>query len=475
MEPTDKPHLMLRLVLRLKHWMRRGLEHVAASYPTGPDGIDFLPDADEIERRPLPQILRLTLHILAVGFVLFLLIASFMQVDLVVTGRGKLITPLPNIVIQAFDTAVIQEISVKPGQVVKKGDKLATLDPTFTEADESQLRSRLASLDNQRTRLELELAGKSPKKLNPSVTGSSDDQNIQNRLAYEKQASFVAQLQRLDENIARLRASFEANKKDQASLASRISVLKEMALLQEQLVAQQYAPRSRLLDAQDRLLEAERSAEMSASRSIEIKKELAALEAERQSFKSGWQQKISEEMLALVRERDSVVEQLQKADKRSRLVTLTAPADAIVLEIAKLSVGSIARATEAFITLVPLSQNLEVEVQIESSDIGYVKLGDTVHLKVDTFPYQLHGFLDGTLSIISQDAFTHDARTSGSAGAYYQGRVQLTQTKLQRLPDSAQLLPGMTVTAEIAVGKRTVMTYLLWPLIKALNESIREP
>lgn len=471
MEPTDKPSL----IIQLQKWAGEKIANLTADSIVRSAATDFLPDADEIERRPLPLFLQRTVHILAVGFGLFILITTFMEIDLVVTGRGRLITPLPNIIVQAFDTAIVQEIAVKPGQIVKKGDKLVTLDPTFTQADETQLRSRLESLNNQRARLELELSGKSPEKLAATESTSTDDKKIQDRLAYEKQASFVAQMKKLDENIGRLRASLETNRKDLISLNARIAVLREMTALQEQLVAQKYAPRNRLLEAQDRLLEAERSAEMSTNRATEIKKELAAVEAERQSFQSGWRQKISEELLSLARERDGVIEQLQKADKRNRLVTMTAPADAIVLEIAKLSVGSIARAAEPFITLVPLGGDLEVEVQIDSSDIGYVKIGDNIHIKVDTFPYQLHGFLDGKLTVISRDAFSRDAKNPGSTGAYYQGRIQLTQSKLYRLPASAQLLPGMTVTAEIAVGKRTVMSYLMWPLVKALHESIREP
>jgi hemolysin D len=472
MEPTDKSSL----IIRVQKWAGEKIANLTADSIVRSSATDFLPDADEIERRPLPIFLQRTVHFLAIGFGLFILISTFMEIDLVVSGRGRLITPLPNIIVQAFDTAVVQEIAVKPGQIVKKGDKLATLDPTFTQADETQLRSHLESLNNQRTRLELELAGKSPGKLAIAEPTSTDDKKIQDRLAYEKQASFVAQTKRLDENIGRLRASLETNRKDLTSLNARIDVLREMTTLQEQLVAQKYAPRSRLLEAQDRLLEAERNAEMSTNRATEIKKELAGLQAERQSFQSGWRQKISEELLTLARERDNVIEQLQKADKRNRLVTLTAPADAIVLELAKLSVGSIARAAEPFITLVPLGGNLEVDVQIESSDIGYVKLGDAVHVKVDTFPYQLHGFLDGKLIVISRDAFSRDSKNpAGGAGAYYQGRIQLTKTTLDRLPNAAQLLPGMTVTAEIAVGKRTVMSYLMWPLVKALNESIREP
>jgi len=315
--------------------------------------LDFLPDADEIERRPLPRSASFTLHLLALALLVFLLLATFSDIDLVITARGRLITPLPNIVLQPLDTAIIQQINVKPGQIVKKGEQLATLDPTFTEADETQLRTRLGSLDNERARLEAELSGKTV----TTDAMASDDKKIQGRLADERQASYLAQMRRLDENIARIRASLETNRRDQTAMNSRVQVLREMVAMLEPLVAQQYAVRARLLDAQDRLLEAERGAQMARSREQELQKERTGLEAERLSFQTGWRQKIMEELLALSRERDSVNEQLQKADKRHQLVILTAPSDAVVLEIAKLSAGSVARAAEV---VAKFSQHLHI-------------------------------------------------------------------------------------------------------------------
>ncbi|MGB0127827.1 MAG: HlyD family type I secretion periplasmic adaptor subunit [Rhodocyclaceae bacterium] len=430
-----------------------------------------MPDADEVERRPLPRSARITLHLLASALIAFLLLAAFSKVDLVVSARGRLGTPLPNIVVQPLETSIIEKIEVKPGQIVKKGERLATLDPTFAEADESQLRTRLKSLDNQRASLEAELAGKTV----PTDPQSSDDQQIQSRLSGERKASYLAQTQRLDENIGRVRAALETNRRDQSTMTSRAEVLKEMVAMQERLVEQKYAVRARLLDAQDRFLEVERGRQMARSKEQELQRELMALQAERVSFQTGWRQKVMEELLAVSRDRDGLNEQLQKAGKRQQLVVLTAPSDAVILEIAKLSTGSVAKAAEPLFTLVPLGDSLEAEVQIESVDVGYVKRNDLVRVKVDAYPFQLHGALEGKLHTISEDAFRRDAGSSGGIDSYYLGRIQLGKTLLNRLPEHARLLPGMTVTAEIAVGKRSVISYLLWPLIKALDESIREP
>ena len=468
MEPTNKPSVSLLAKAKLAIY---GLTGKAKKPSAETTAIEFLPDADAIERNPLPLSARITLHILAAAFVCFLLWATISNMDLIVVAHGRLVTPLPNIVVQPLETSIIQSIDVRNGQVVKKGERLATLDPTFTESDEAQLRTRLHSLDNQLQRLDSALSGNKPAK----AAGADADSQLQTHLSSERNASYAAQVRKLEETVGRLRATLETNRRDEQALASRVRVLKEMESMQQELVTKKLAARGRLLDAQDRLLEAERSMEMARNRQIEIKRELAALEAEKTSFETGWRQKMMEELLAVSRERDSVNEQLQKADKRSKLVVLYSPSDAVVLEIAKLSQGSVVQGAEKLFTLVPLGAELEAEVQIDSLDVGYVKVGDMAHVKLDAYPFQQHGALDAKLRIISEDAFRREAGAGSGMDAFYTSRLSLLGTRLKKMPEHAKLLPGMTLTAEIVVGKRSVMSYLLWPLTKAVNESLHEP
>lgn len=434
--------------------------------------VEFLPDADAIERSPLPRNVRITLHLMVLAFVLFVLWASFSKMETVVTAHGKLANPTANIVVQPLDTSIVQHMYARVGQVVKKGEVLAELDPTFTQADEQQLRNRLQSLDSQMASLQAELAGKRA----PASSLVGTDNVLQAQLAGERQANYEAQKTRLDENVQRLRASMETNKRDQQVLAERLKSLGQIEAMQEKLVAENFGAKMQLLEARDRRLEVERSLINGRSRDIELAKELAAAEAERAAFNKGWRQKALEDLLSATRDRDSINEQLAKADKRRQLVRVTAPADAVVLEVGKFSQGSIVREAEPMFTLVPLGARMEAEVQIDSADIGYIKPNAKVHLKVDAFPFQKHGMLDGRLRTVSSDSFKRDQVAPGQGtDAYYLARVDYGNTGLRKLEPGMRLLPGMTVTAEIVVGDRSIMSYLLWPLTKAMNESIREP
>lgn len=434
--------------------------------------IEFLPDADAIERSPLPHYVRLTLHVMAGAFLAFILWACFSKVEKVVVAHGRLVNPSPNIVVSPLDTAIVKTIDVRPGQVVKKGQLLATLDPTFTQADEAQLRNRLRSLDTQAASLRAELSGKS----GPSQGGGDADQQLQAQLAGERQGNFEAQRTRMEQNVARLKAAIETNQRDQLVLAQRHKSLSEIEAMQERLVAENFGAKMQLLEARDRRLEVERSMVMGRNKDAEMQRELGGAQAELSGFTRNWRQRALEDLLAATRDRDGINEQLTKADLRNKLVQLTAPADAVVLEIGKISPGSVARGTEAMFTLVPLGAALEAEVQVDSLDIGAIKRGDLTHLKLDAFPFQKHGMLDGKLTTISEDSFKRDqVRAGEGTNAFYLATIDWGDSKLRKMEGSARMLPGMTVTAEIVVGKRSVMSYLLWPLTKALDESMREP
>lgn len=439
--------------------------------------VEYLPDADEIERSPLPRLAQMTVWLTVGGLAALLLWSTLARLDQLVNGSGRLVNPVPNVVVQPLETSIVQSIDVRPGQVVKKGDLLATLDATFVKADESQLRARVQSLETQVSSLEQELGGAAAEARSgdaPAAPGSADER-LQARLQGERQANYQAQQRRLSETVARLRATLATNQQDQALIAQRMRSLKEIEGMQEKGVAQKFGAPLQLMEAQQRTKEAQRELELSTNREREIRRELAAAEAEKQAFERGWRQKTMEDLLAITRERDALREQLEKVARRQSLVRLTAPADAVVLEIAKLSRGSIVREAETFFTLVPLDVPLEAEAQIDSSDVGYVKAGDEVHLKIDAFPFQRHGTLKGRIRTISQDAYKREGMAAGSASAYYLARISIENPKLDNMRPDSRLLPGMTLSAEVVVGDRSVISYLVWPLTKGLREAIREP
>src|SRR5476649_1188860 len=311
MEPANKPPVSKK--------RRRGADLTE---------VDFLPDADAIERGPLPRFVRLTLHVLALALLTFIAWASLSRVEKVVIAHGRLVNPQQNIVVQPLETSIIQRIDVQAGQIVKKGQVLATLDPTFAQADEAQLRTRLRSLDTQTADLRDELAGKRPPGTDGGSAGKGDaDVLLQSQLSGERQGNFEAQKTKLDQNIASLVASIETNKRDQAVLSQRVKSLREVEAMQEQLMAEQFGAKMHLLEARDRRLEVERDMDLQRNKAVEMASELASAQSERAAFDKSWRQKAMEDLLSATRDRDGVAEQLSKADKRAKAIHMLAPAD----------------------------------------------------------------------------------------------------------------------------------------------------
>ena len=429
---------------------------------------EFLPDADEIEMTPVPKGISITLYLLLSMLIVAFLWSYFSKIDEVISTRGRLVATLPNIVLQPIETSQIATLNVSVGQIVRKGEVLATLDPTVTGADLNQVKERLESLDSQVRRLEAERDGK-------VFSGSKNEHDIlQGNLDTGRSEAFKAHITRLNENISRIKSSILNSDLEIKNLENRRQSLKEIETMNEQLVEKQFQSRKGLLEIRDKRLEIESTLLNVKNKENELKKELSGTEADRAAYVSEYRQKILEELVTAQRERDSLSEQLIKNQRRSSSITIEAPEDSVVLEVAKLSRGSVIREAEALVTLVPLNASLEAEVKIEASDISNVNVGDPVRVKIDAFPFQKHGIVEGKILRISQDTTSSSADDKKNTYGFYTGRVQLKEITLDNLNKPLKVLPGMTLTGEIVVGRRSVFSYIAYLIMKMKDEAIRE-
>lgn len=440
-----------------------------------PELSEFQPDAVEIEERPPSRLARLTVYVIAALIVAAVGWATVSEVDRIVVASGRLTTTAPNLVVQPLETSVIRSIAVKVGDIVQPGATLATLDPTFTQADLDQLQARLASQNAQIDRLTAEVAGDTYE-IGQEPT---KDMLLQVMLYRQRQAHLLADLRNLDERMARASAGIATIESDRQALSQRLEVIREIEAMRTTLVAKQTGSRLNLLEARNQRLDIEGRLAHLTNSLEESRHELAGIRAERQSLIETFRKGALEELVKLRGERDATAENLNKASLRQRMVTLTAPAEAMVLEMAQRSVGSVVKEAEPLFTLVPLNVPLEGDVAIDGKDIGHVAAGQTVRIKLDPLPFQKHGTARGILRTVSEDAVaregTGDARSGSGPVHVYRARVELTDVRLRDVPATFRLLPGMRLNAEIKIGTRSVISYLLYPLLQGIDESIREP
>lgn len=438
---------------------------------------EFQADTIELDTRPEPFRARATVWTLGALIAFAITWASIAQIDRVVTARGKIIATTPNLVVQPLESAIVRSINVKVGDIVKKGTILATLDPTFAKADVEQIEARIASLDAAVARLEAE---QHDRPYVPDPT-SSDNRfgygELQKAIWLERTTEYTAQMRLYDERDARLQANIISHQQERDHLNLRLQILREIEGIRVELEHSQTGSRLNALLARDTRVEVERNLANAENAILAGKHELEGSRAERDVYIRQRESKLVEELVTKRNERDGLTEQLVKARKRQDMIRLETPSDAVVLEIAERSVGSIIREGEALVKLVPLDAPLEIEASIAAREIGFVAVGDTAQLKLDAYTFQEHGMAEGTVRVIASDTFA-DPRAGADLqqqNAFYKARIDIVSTDLHNVPDNFRLIPGMPLTAEIKVGHHSIISYFLRPILRGMNESMREP
>ena len=444
-----------------------------------PAAISFQTDLEQIVEELPPNHLRMTAYFAGVMFIVVLIIACVAPVEMVVQGSGQLSTDTPPIVLQPMERAIIREMKVKPGDVVSKGQLLATLDPTFAEADLASLKAQDTVLKAQVKRIEAELAE------TPLIHDSTPDaaELLQASLFRQRHAQYASRISAFDEEIGRSEAAIATIQGNREFLTQQLTISQDVENMRSGLWKNRLASKIQYLEAQSLRLRSERELRDASDRLTELRHSARSRRAERQAFIDEWRRALTEDLVVKRAEMARLSESLVKANRLLFLVQLIAPEDGVVLEVASRSVGSIMREAEPLITLVPSNALLIAEVTIASSDVGYTTIGNLVKVKVDAYPYQRHGTVEGRLASISEASFSTQGNSGGdpakplppSRGAVHRARVELTRTQLERMPEGSRLMPGMTVSADIKVGSRTVMSYFLNPVTRGLDESMREP
>jgi membrane fusion protein, hemolysin D len=435
-----------------------------------PAVIDFQSDARKIDERRPPWVARATLYVLVAVIIIAGIWAAVAKVDRIVVAPGKLVTTTSTIVVQPLETSTVRSLHARVGDIVRKGDALATLDPTFSEADAGQLRGKVESLAAQIERLESELDDR------PYEPQSLDDEaRLQTTIWTRRIEQNKAKLASYNQQIRHVEAEMATKSADRATLEVRLGVAKDLETIRTVLMQKELGSRINYLDAKGQRLQVEREILLAVNNMTELKEEMERFKAEKAAYLAEFRQKTAEELVLARRDHDAAVKQLDKATRRNSVTLLVAPGDAIVLEVAQRSVGSVLKEAEALYTLVPLDSPLEAEVSVEGLDVGNVETGAEARLKLEAWPFQKHGTLSGKVRTVSNDTFTPDPKKDGQQRPYYRARVEVTVTDLRDVPRSFRLIPGMAVTAEIKAGERTILSYLLYPILRGLDESIREP
>jgi HlyD family type I secretion membrane fusion protein len=421
-----------------------------------------------------PRNQHIIVYTLAIGFAFLLILSGIVKLDRVVVGTGKIVPVGGSLYVSPLDNGIVREVRVKPGDIVKKGQILATLDPTFTEADRRQLADKLESDNAVVARLEAELSGRPYR-----PTGQSKSDVLQGAIYDRRQAEYRSNLADFDARIRSARAQIRQFEQDESQYRKRVQLAEATEKLYTPLVEKGYVSNLQLMQAKDAQAEAMRLLSDAENQQASARQSLQALEAQRESFVQKWKSDAGAELVQSRNDASSARESLQKATRLNDLITLTAPADAVVLNVGKVSAGAIASNgaqtnNDPLFTLVPLDVSEEIDLKIPAGDIGFIKVGDSVEVKLDAYPFMQHGTLRAVIKTISEGSFTRDEETNDTS-PYFRARLGVKEVSVRNVPTGFRLIPGMTVQGDILVGRRTILSYLMGSMVRTGSEAMREP
>jgi hemolysin D len=449
--------------------------------PTLPAILEFQSPSIAIIAAEVPRSARGIAYIVSSFVVCLILALTLISVDRVVTAQAVVVSKSSTLVVQPLETAIVRSINVHEGEQVRPGQVLARLDPTFATADQGALAAQVSGFQAQVSRLQAEADGRPF-----SYTGIDPDLLLQAAIFGQRKSEYDYKIENYAQKINSLVAANSKAKGDVAGYRDRLALAVNVEKMRKDLERLQVGSKLNTLAAMDNRAEMERNMHGAQDAVNGSERDLAALIAERDGFVQSWRADISQQLSDTSSKLSDARESLNKAQLRRQLVELRADRDAIVLSVAKVSVGSVLQSGQEFITLVPADSPLEIEGNISGNDDGFVNVGDSVALKFDTFPYTEYGMAYGTVRTLSASSFTSQDDQRNPTGAvplpngstvpfYFRARITIDRIDLRNTPKGFRLVPGMPVTADIKVGKRTVMEYLLSRVMATTSEGMREP
>jgi len=456
--------------LRRERMQRRNAE--AVGYVVGA----FESETAAVFLRTAPAREHIILYALVAILFLSIALSAIVKLDRVVMGVGRIVPTAGVFYVSPFDTGIVRQLHVKAGDVVKRGQVLATLDPTFTKADLLQLQQKLASDEAAVARLEAELAGR------PYAYSKADPyQSLQGGIWQKRRAEYRSNLADFDARIHAAEAQVAQYQADSDEYAKRLTLAGDVEKVYAPLLEKGYVSKLQLMQATDQRMEMGRLLAGAHNEMQSAREALASVVAQRETYIQKWHSDTGTELVTVRNGLDATRQNLQKARKLDELVSLDAPADAVVLKVGKVSPGSVAggggaqfAGQDPLFTLVPLEAPLEADVRVGSENIGFVKVGDPVQIKLDAYRYLQHGTAKGVIRTISEGSFTVDENNSPVL-PYFKVSVAITETRLRNVPSDFRLIPGMTLMSDILVGRRTIFSYLVEGGLRTGSEAMREP
>ena len=437
-----------------------------------PEEAQFMPAALALQDSPVSPAPRVAMGLLVAFLLLVLAWSIWGEIDVVAVGQGKVVPSGRTKVVQPLEVATIKAIHVTEGQSVKAGDLLVELDPTASAADSERvaLEQEAAALQLARGHaLLVALENGRPPRLSALPAVASRRLQEAQRLLNSQFAEIQSRVAQADAEIARREAEGRSTRALVQKLEHTLPIATQRAQDYRALVDQAFASQHGFLQHEQARIEMEADLTAQRHRLQEIAAALQEAKALREAVTAEIRRTTLDSMEEAKQRIDAMTQELLKAKQRARQTRLLAPVDGTVQQLAVHTEGGVVTPAQALMMLVPSELPIEVEAVFENRDVGFLRPGMPVEVKVETFLFTKYGTVPAELTTVSHDAVNDERR-----GLIYTARIQLSRASIEVDNVDVRLAPGMAVSVEVKTGRRRVIEYFLSPLIQHTRESLRE-
>ena len=433
---------------------------------------EFLPAAEEIVETPAAPLGALVIWLVTLLLIVALAWSYFGRIDIVAVANGKISTEGSTKIIQPAVSGVVTNINVHEGQRVKKGETLLALDKTTAEKDAATVNQSLNTARVERDILRRLAVGGNTDEIINNADLPDETKAMLRQFASSQTALSAARQQAVNSTISNYQQQLQFNQQAKNQLETNAQNLKNRkAEIEKQLPNANPVDKLRLqneLNNIDQRITSADSAVLGQNQQL-LQSQSALTQAQNQSQTQNAETNsaFSNQIITAEKRIIELENNLVKAKQILAQTTITAPVDGTVLLLTVKTIGGVVNAGQQLAQIVPEKVPLYVDAALDNQDVGFVKPGQRVVVKVATYPFQRYGYLEGTVENISPDAIQDDKK-----GLIYKAKIKLNDDKSSK-QNQLKLLPGMNISAEITTGQRRIIEFFLDPLMTKADESLK--
>lgn len=404
-----------------------------------------------------------------VTIVLVLITAScFATLNETSVAQGEVVPATSVQPVQHLEGGIVQEVFVKDGDIIKKGEPLLQLENTSTLSELNRVRARYVSLDMQMRRLRDFALGEKA-----DFSDYEDEYPVialdQEKLLNQQKESRAAQERVYVSKIANSRNQLSVLEQQELAQKQATGIVGEELAIREELTEKGLGSKIRLLEIQREFVNAKSAYDTTVEQKTGVVAGINEAEGNLVQLRERLNSDALDQLGQMIEESVQLQSELKRLNDKLARLSILSPVDGIVKGLKYRAYASVIPPGDLIAQVVPNADELVAEVRISPRDVGHVEIGSEVNLKVDTYNYSLYGAIEATLTDVSASSFIDE-----QGNAYFKGYVELPQNYVGADPAANRITPGMTLVADIKTGEKTLMEYLTRPINNALNTSFRE-